>query len=294
MTGTLKCTLPSAVKRSGAAVLACAAVLTAVAFRGAGTPPREQESDLPSQAIAGRLHFVAYLPQGYDENTTRYPVVYLLHGLPAGSTGYRGVGFVEHALDATGSAAILVAPQGSTDSKRDPEYLDSGPGNRWDTAITSELVRTVDARFRTIASRTGRAIVGVSAGGYGAMHLTLRHLDLFGAVESWSGYFHPTDPTGTKPLDLGSATANAAADVHRQVRTSRARLKALKPFIAFYVGRGDSRFRAENEQLNLELSRAGIAHVFRLYEGGHDQRLWQAYAAPWLSLALAHLDPATG
>jgi enterochelin esterase-like enzyme len=292
MAGTLKRTLPSAVKRSGAAVLICAAVLAAVAFRDAGAPPRQQDTDLPSQAIAGRLHYVAYLPQGYDEGTTRYPVVYLLHGLPAGSTGYQGVGFVEQALDATGSPAILIAPQGSTDSKTDPEYLDSGPGNRWDTAITSELVHAVDARFRTIPSRTGRALVGVSAGGYGAMHLTLKHLDLFAAVESWSGYFHPTDPTGTKPLDLGSAIANAAANVHRQVQASKARLKALKPFIAFYVGRGDTRFLAENEQLNLELSRAGIAHVFRLYAGGHDQKLWQTYAAPWLSLALAHLDPA--
>jgi S-formylglutathione hydrolase FrmB len=286
--------LPSAVKRSGAAALFCAAVLTSVAFRDAGSPPRQQDTDLASQAIAGRLHFIAYLPQGYDQGTTRYPVVYLLHGLPAGSTGYQGVGFVEQALDATGSPAILVAPQGSTDSKTDPEYLDAGPGNRWDTAITSELVHAVDARFRTIATRTGRALVGVSAGGYGAMHLTLKHLDLFAAVESWSGYFHPTDPTGTKRLDLGSASANAAADVHSQLQSSRAQLKTLKPFIAFYVGLADTRFRAENEQLNLELSRAGIAHVFRLYAGGHDQKLWQTYAMPWLALALAHLDPASG
>jgi putative tributyrin esterase len=286
--------LPSVVKQSGAAVLACVAVLSALAFRDAGTPPRQQDTDLASQAIAGRLHFIAYLPQGYDQGTTRYPVVYLLHGLPAGSTGYHGVGFVEQALDATGSPAILVAPQGSTDSKTDPEYLNSGPGNRWDTAITSELVQAVDSRFRTIASRTGRALVGVSAGGYGAMHLTLKHLDLFAAVESWSGYFHPTDPSGTRPLDLGSAKANAGADVHRQLQASRTQLKVLKPFIAFYVGNGDTRFRAENEQLNLELSRAGVAHVFRLYAGGHDQKLWQTYAAPWLSLALAHLDAAAG
>jgi enterochelin esterase-like enzyme len=281
------------VKRSGAVALACAAVLTAVAFRD-DTPPRQQDTDVASQAIAGRLHFVAYLPQGYDEGATRYPVVYLLHGLPAGASGYLGVGFVEQALDATGSPAILVAPQGSTDSKTDPEYLDSGPGNRWDTAITNELVHAVDARFRTIASRTGRALVGVSAGGYGAMHLTLKHLNLFAAVESWSGYFHPTDPTGTKRLDLGSAAANAGADVHRQLQANRARLRVLKPFIAFYVGQDDTRFRAENQQLNLELSRAGIPHVFRLYAGGHDQQLWQTYATPWLSLALAHLDPATG
>jgi len=294
MPGTLKRTLPSTVTRAGAAVLAGAAALSGLAVARAGPSPRQQDSALQSQAIAGSLHFVAYLPNGYDQGTTRYPVVYLLHGLPATGTGYRGVGFVEQALDATGSPAILVAPQGSTDSKTDPEYLDQGPGNRWDTAITRELVHVVDARFRTIRSRAGRALVGVSAGGYGAMHLALSHLGQFAAVESWSGYFHPTDPTGTKPLDLGSKLANARADVHRQLQADSAQLKALPTFIAFYVGRDDTRFAAENRQLNLELSRAGIPHVFRVYAGGHDQSLWQRYAAPWLTLALNHLAPASG
>ena len=275
-------------------MLVLAAALSGLALGRAEPSPRQQDNELQSQAIAGSLHFVAYLPNGYDQGTTRYPVVYLLHGLPATGTGYRGVGFVEQALDATGSAAILVAPQGSTDSKTDPEYLDQGPGNRWDTAITGELVHVVDARFRTIRSRDGRALVGVSAGGYGAMHLALEHLDLFGVVESWSGYFHPTDPTGTKPLDLGSALANARADVHRQLQASRAQLEALPTFIAFYVGRDDTRFADENRQLNLELTHAGIPHVFRVYAGGHDQSLWQRYAAPWLTLALNHLTPASG
>ncbi len=286
--------MPSTHLRTGAAVLTIAAGLSSLAFTRAAPLPREQDAELQSHAIAGSLHYVAYLPNGYDGATTRYPVVYLLHGLPANASGYRGVGFVEQALDATGSAAILVAPQGSTDSKTDPEYLDAGPGNRWDTAITSELVQAVDTRFRTIASRSARALVGISAGGYGAMHLALKHLDQFAVVESWSGYFHPTDPTGTKPLDLGSSLANAQADVHRQLQASRSRLKSLGTYIAFYVGRNDIRFAAENRQLNLELSRAGIPHVFRVYPGGHDQSLWQRYAAPWLTLALDHLAPASG
>ena len=104
------------------------------------------------------------------------------------------------------------------------------------------------------------------------MHLALKHLDQFSVVESWSGYFHPTDPTGTKALDLGLAVANAHADVHRQLQATRKQLKTLPTLIAFYVGRDDTRFLAENQQLNHELSRAGIPHVFRIYAGGHDQR----------------------
>jgi S-formylglutathione hydrolase FrmB len=202
--------------------------------------------------------------------------------------------FLQPALDRTGIPAIVVAPQAARDSETDPEYLDHGAGDRWDTAITQELVAAVDASFRTIRGRSGRAIIGISAGGYGAMHLALAHLDEFSVVESWSGYFHPTDPTGTVRLDLGSAPANAQANVHRQLQAKVGRLKALPTFIAFYVGRDDTRFAAENKQLNLELARAGVPHVFRLYAGGHDQSLWQRYATAWLGLALAHLASPQG
>ena len=43
--------------------------------------------------------------------------------------------------------------------------------------------------------------MGLSAGGYGAVILGIHHLDRFSVIESWSGYFHPTDPTGTIALD---------------------------------------------------------------------------------------------
>ena len=271
-------------KRAGILVLAGALVATLVA---ASDPMRERDADFRSQAISGTLHYVVYLPPGYGAAGMRYPVVYFLHGLPSSGTAYRSVGFVEQALDELKRPAILVAPQGARWNEPDPEYVDHGPGDRWETAIARELPRVVDSRYRTIRSRDGRALVGLSAGGFGAMHIALAHLDTFSVVESWSGYFHPTDPTGTKAIDLG-----AGNDVHRQLQATRTRLRRLSTYIAFYVGTGDSRFAAENEQLNRELARAGIPHVFRLYPGGHEQALWGKHAGPWLSLALANLAPA--
>ena len=63
-------------------------------------------------------------------------------------------------------------------------------------------------------------------------------------------------------------------------------------FFAFYVGRGDSRFRAENLRLHRELLAAGVPHLFRLYPGAHAQTVWSAHATAWLRLALTHLEPA--
>jgi S-formylglutathione hydrolase FrmB len=275
-------------------LLATAGAAAAVFLCAPGSASSGQRDDTSfvSAGIGGRLHFEAYLPPGYANGTKRYPVVYVLHGLPASATAYTTLRFVERAVDAAGRPAIVVIPQAARAGESDPEYVDRGAGDAWGTAIATELPRVVDARFRTIRSRAGRALVGISAGGYGAMHLALRHLDEFSVVESWSGYFHPTDPTGTQSLDLGSAARNLQADVHRLIPTVRARLRSLPTFIAFYVGRSDWRFYAENETLNQELSEAGIVHVFRAYPGGHDQQLWQRYAAAWLELALVHLEPA--
>jgi S-formylglutathione hydrolase FrmB len=237
----------------------------------------------------GSLRYEVYVPDGYDTGTLRYPVIYFLHGLPANASAFRQFGWLDSAMDAQKKQAILVIPQAASGANTDPEYL-----GRWETAIATDIPRAIDRRYRTIASRAGRAIVGLSAGGYGAMHLALAHLSEFSVVESWSGYFHPTDPTGDYPLDLGSTAKNDAANVHKQFARLRSQLKELPLYIGFYIGRADQTgsFVDENEQLNRELSAAGIPHVFKLYPGGHQQSLWSSEATTWLGLAINHLRPA--
>jgi enterochelin esterase-like enzyme len=271
------------------ALLAAAAAVFGVFAPAAAPATRRIDTSYSSRALAGRLHFEVYLPANYASTGERYPVVYFLHGLPAGAVSYQSMRFVERALDEVGQPAILVVPQGARAGETDPEYVDHRAGDNWADAISLELPRIVDSRYRTIANRSGRALVGVSAGGYGAMHLALRELDSFSVVESWSGYFHPTDPTGTVALSLGSSDRDAKADVHEQIAAEKSRLRSERMFIAFYVGLGDSRFRAENEQLDRELTAAGIPHLFREFAGGHDQALWERHAAMWLGLALGHL-----
>jgi enterochelin esterase-like enzyme len=249
---------------------------------------------LYSQAVDGRLHLAVYLPADYATSRKRYPVVYFLHGLPAGSTAYQGSSFLADALDRTGQRAIIVVPQGARDNDSDPEYLDWGPGRNWETAITRDIVRYVDSSFRTISNRRGRALVGLSAGGYGAVLLALHHLRSFSVIESWSGYFHPTNPAGTAALDLGSAKANAHASAHSFVSTLRQSFAHSPTFFAFYVGRDDRRFHDENVRLDRQLDGAGVGHVFHVYPGGHQLSVWQAHATAWLNLAVSHLTPAHG
>jgi enterochelin esterase-like enzyme len=261
------------------AVLAAAAAASAAVLRQS----RDLDESFRSVALNGRVHARVVLPPGYAGSGKRYPVVYFLHGLPANAAAYRGNDWLIDALERAGPA-LLVIPQGARVGDRDPEYLNWGTGRNWETYVTSEIPRYVDAHFRTIRSRSGRALVGLSAGGYGATIIGLHHLGAFRVIESWSGYFHPTDPTGT--VSLPREPSASAANLVTGLRGAERRLPT---FLAFYVGRSDLRFRADNVRFAAQLRAAHVPHLFELYPGGHDTALWKAHAVTWLRLALRHL-----
>ena len=251
------------------------------------------EDSFPSRALAGRLPFSVYLPPGYAGGTRRYPVLYFLHGLPASASAHRDIAYVGRALEARQLQAIVVSPQGARDGDPDPEYLDWGPGRNWESAISTELPRVVDSRYRTIPLRAGRALIGVSAGGYGAAVIGLHHLDAFSVIESWSGYFHPTGPSGAHPLPRGSDLEDALASAHSFVPQLRAEFADDPTFLGFYIGDRDVTFLAENERFARELSRAHVPFTFDVYRGDHSRSLWERQAPMWLALAVGNLAPAS-
>ena len=253
----------------------------------APSPAQALSISCRSPSLGGTMPTRVYLPSGYSSGA-RYAVIYFLHGLPAGPSSYQQNAFVAAALASAGERAIVVAPQGARDANSDREYLDWDAAEDWPQAISRDLPTCIDARFHTFAGRYGRALVGLSAGGYGAMNIGLRNLDQFGAVQSWSGYFIATNPAGTQVLDLGSPQANAAATVPRG-KGLKLRLASQPTQIAFYVGLQDNRFLTMNRQYDAALRHAGIGHIFHTYLGGHSAALWRSQATTWLTWALKYL-----
>jgi enterochelin esterase-like enzyme len=291
--------------RRGRRVLAAAALLLAVGVAAAvargqihrsstvahaarTSAPQRLSITCRAPSLGGSLPAIVYLPAGYRSASSRYRVIYFLHGLPAKASSYRANQFVGATVSSGRHAAIVVTPQGARSDNEDHEYLDLKPTENWPKAISHDLPRCIDGRFRTIANHSGRALVGLSAGGYGAMNIGLRNLATFGAVESWSGYFEATDPSGHHKLNLGSPAANAAAAVPRGAEL-KAAVKAHPTLIAFYVGRQDDRFADDNESFNRALAREGIPHLFRTYPGGHSGALWTGESKLWLGYALSAL-----
>ena len=188
-------------------------------------------------------------------------------------------------------------PQGVRDGDNDPGVPRlAAPGRNWETALARELPQVVDARYRRSPTRRGRALIGVSAGGYGAMLLGLHDLGTFGrdrVVERLLPSDRPHRLARARP-PLRRPATRTPARTRRLPRLRRAVRLRNRPSSASTSARRTHRFRAENVQLHRELGAARVPHVFRVYPGGHGQRLWAAQARTWLALALAHLQPPRG
>jgi enterochelin esterase-like enzyme len=284
--------------RRRTALAGCVAVLGAAGVWGgarasgdetiAPSAPAVVEHTFTSTAVRGTLRYRVYLPTGYRTSAARYPVVYLLGGLPSTGANFRDgrLRLLGTSAERAGHPAVVVSVQASRARDTDPEYHDWGPGRNWETAIGSELVRTIDANFRTIADRRARGLIGVSAGGYGAAIIAVHRWRTFSVAQAWSGYFHPTNPSGTARLSVGSAHADRLASVHHYVPWL-ARTRAVR--LEFYVGDRDPDFVPDNRALHRQLSAAGVPHRFAIFHGGHTGKLWNSKTAVWTGRLVARL-----
>jgi enterochelin esterase-like enzyme len=248
-----------------------------------------------SPALGGRRQLaVVYLPPGYrDDMTRRYPVLYFLHGFPGRPESLvqaLKAGVDEDVLVAKHrmQPLIMVMPFGSTGIFTDKEWANGvRPSEAWETFVARDLVRAVDARYRTIPTGAARAIAGLSEGGYGALNIGLHHPGEFRVLESWSGYELADPISSIFDHDHSLLEYNSPLDQLPHVATA---LRRRHTYVWFYAGTTDGKhLRRENGDFAADLARDRIAHRFALVEGGHDWGVWRAYTAPALLAAASHL-----
>ena len=182
------------------------AVATAPVAKG-----RVETRRFKSAALGVEKKYMLYLPAGYDAKpNARWPVFYYLHGLTGNETNWIEYGKLDAAADELGLQAIVVMPDGDdafyVDGVAKVDYdacMKDGTGlfvpgkqakrdtcvraRKYETYITKDLVGHIDSSLRTIAKREGRAIAGLSMGGFGALMLSMRHQNMFVAAASHSG-----------------------------------------------------------------------------------------------------------
>jgi diacylglycerol O-acyltransferase / trehalose O-mycolyltransferase len=155
--------------------------------------PRTTEYLLDNAAVGnGQTKVRVLLPVGYEAGQD-YPVVYLLHGF-SGSEGtwsnMNAANNINDTLETNTRAAniVFVMPDGDNDFYSDwYEPTAGGTMRNWETYHIEQLIPWVEANFKVCRDRGGRAISGLSMGGFGCLTYATRHPDLFAGVFAISG-----------------------------------------------------------------------------------------------------------
>lgn len=174
--------------------------------RGTVTNVRHESSVLRDNPLGDPFErdLFVYLPPGYDESDERYPTVYCLTGFTGrGQMLMNDAAFTPNLAERmdrliaaeTIKPMIVVMPDCFT-YYGGSQYINSTATGGYEDYLTQEIVPQVDEKFRTLASRDSRAVMGKSSGGYGSLVMGMRHADVFGLVCSIAGdaYFEHCYP----------------------------------------------------------------------------------------------------
>lgn len=256
---------------------ALVATLLALAARPAATEVRP--GTFRSEALGREVSYVVDVPPSYDGSGDRkYPVVYALHGLFEGSGFWerRGLAPILARLRASGSVPefLVVAVEGGN------SFFVNTPGGRYEDLVTKDLVAHVEATYRVVSGRKGRALLGVSMGGYAALHVAFEQPGLVAAVATHSAMLLERIPAAEQgagrwhmaafnkvfgdPIDAVLWAENDPLAWARKVDPKSA------PALFVDCGAEDRYGLASGHRaLHRILDERGVAHVFELPPGDH-------------------------
>ena len=139
----------------------------------------------------GTFDAQVWLPPQYFSNPRQhFPVVYLLHGNPGTPTDWlTSAGGAATCLSVaqSGKPVIIVMPEDLQSLLGDSLCVDTASQGNAETYITKDVIAAIDTKFRTITNAKGRAIGGLSMGGFCGLNLGLKHPDLYSVVLDFSG-----------------------------------------------------------------------------------------------------------
>ncbi len=261
--------------------------------------PGVEHNTFHSNSMNEEVGYNLLLPPGYSSGERRYPVVYWLHG--GGGTESQtarilGPLIVEAMSAGAVPPMIVVFANGGFWSW----FADSPDGSiRAETAFISELIPHIDATHRTVAERSGRAIEGMSMGGFAALVHAMKHVELFGSVVAYAPALHEVQeaPDGTLTLARAGGTheggsrpvhpvrlkevfermfgSREAFEDHSPwalVRTDAVRLRTELP-VRIVIGTADGLWNA-NQLFHELLLEHGYDHEFEVVNGaGHNYGL---------------------
>ncbi len=257
-------------------------------------PKRIMEGLSMTSVILGQeVNYSVVLPLDYYRSNRAYPVVYLLHGLGDNESSWLEYGRIAQIADKANAGKeivpmIFIIPQGFRNY-----YVNDFAGTfLYEDMFVKELVPFIDKTYRTIPDNLHRATMGYSMGGFGALMLPVRHLDVFSVsvplsisvrtdeqymVEDASEW---NDQWGRLFGGVGKAGTERITDYYKQ----------YSPFHYFnsgnaqsfsglrlFIDNGDDEHTLcrSNEELHILLRDLHIQHEYRVRNGGHEFSYWR-------------------
>ena len=252
-----------------------------------------ETKDVPHGAVASVTYFSkslnrfrrmhVYTPPGYETNSQKYPIFYLLHGAGDSDDSWTSVGragFIMDNLIAAKKAKpmVVVMPAGHTGpfnfgppaagAPRIPDFNDDFVKD-----FVSDIMPYAETHYRVLRERKDRAIAGLSMGGAHTLNIAIPHLDEFAYIGVFSsGIF------GIVPLAAaGSAPAAGPSweQQHLAELDNAASKKGLKLFW-FATGKDDPLLSTSKATVEL-FQKHGFEPMFHESAGAHTWTNWREY-----------------
>ena len=237
----------------------------------------------PCSRTGNDRRMTVYTPAGYEKGDRRYPVLYLLHGMGGDENAWTELGRAAQILDnliARGEAEpmIVVMTNGNVDMQAAPGETSAGlvaptiqlphtMDGTFEEAFP-EVVEFVDRNYRTLPSKSARAIAGLSMGGYHSMHISKQYPDMFDYVGLFSAAIFP-DKSKTSPV-----YADLEAKLKRQFDNAPA---------LYWIAIGDKDFLYEaNTEFRKVLDANGYPYTYYESPDGHIWKNWRIYLAKFV------------
>ncbi len=233
------------------------------------SPGQIVQGTYPSEA-AGNSAYRVYLPPCYDPDGPAYPTLYMLPGNIYRDEVWDRLGIDEAAEKAINEGKITPFMIVMADSGT---LLNNTSGGDWsyETQIVEDLIPFIEREYCAWAEPRGRAIGGMSRGGYWSLEIAFRHPDMFASVGGHSASLYDLYG-GPDVIPQATGLANDLGELR----------------IYFDIGESDG-FLYNIRQLHEDMESAGIQHVWMLNEGRHNEAYWSShieeylkwYAEPW-------------
>lgn len=227
-----------------------------------------------SSALGRVRRMTIYTPPGYEKNSTKYPVFYLLHGASDSDASWSTVGragFIIDNLIAAGKAKpmIVVMPAGHTTRAG---FAVPNSADEFSRDFLGDVIPYVEKNYRALTDRNNRAMAGLSMGGGQTLTIAIPNLSKFGYVGVFSSaLFQMFGARGPAPEINGPSWE----EQNLKVLDDAGLKKGLK---LFWFGTGKDDFLVKSSQQTVELfKKHGFDVKYDETEGGHTWLNWRNY-----------------